>query len=95
MKKNILLVGESWVSAVNHFKGFDTFTTVSSAVGIKPLAAVAAMLLHQADVVVHGAVGQVAIQAQRRCQNIALAEAGGGARLLLQAEVERLQRQCW
>jgi len=38
MKKNILLVGESWVSAVNHFKGFDTFTTVSSAVGIKPLA---------------------------------------------------------
>ena len=38
MKKNILLVGESWVSAVNHFKGFDTFATVSSAVGIKPLA---------------------------------------------------------
>lgn len=38
MSKNILLVGESWVSAVSHFKGFDAFSTVSSTVGIKPLA---------------------------------------------------------
>ncbi|MCX7889971.1 MAG: glutamine amidotransferase [Rhodobacteraceae bacterium] len=33
----MLLVGESWVSAANHFKGFDTFSSVTFHLGAEPL----------------------------------------------------------
>jgi uncharacterized membrane protein len=36
-KKNVLLVGESWVSAANHFKGWDTFSSVTFHLGAEPL----------------------------------------------------------
>jgi uncharacterized membrane protein len=36
-KKNVLLVGESWVSAANHFKGWDSFSSVTFHLGAEPL----------------------------------------------------------
>jgi uncharacterized membrane protein len=36
-KKNILLVGESWVSSANHTKGWDTFSSVTFHLGAEPL----------------------------------------------------------
>jgi uncharacterized membrane protein len=36
-KKKILLVGESWVSAANHTKGWDTFASVTFHLGAEPL----------------------------------------------------------
>ena len=36
-RKNVLLVGESWVSAANHFKGWDTFSSVTFHLGAEPL----------------------------------------------------------
>ena len=36
-RKNILLVGESWVSAANHYKGWDTFSSVTFHLGAEPL----------------------------------------------------------
>jgi uncharacterized membrane protein len=36
-KKNVLLVGESWVSAANHYKGWDTFSSVTFHLGAEPL----------------------------------------------------------
>src|ERR1700722_7507749 len=38
-KKKILLVGESWVSASVHYKGFDQFFSASSHSGADPLIA--------------------------------------------------------
>jgi uncharacterized membrane protein len=38
-RKKVLLVGESWISASVHYKGFDQFATASSHSGIEPLAA--------------------------------------------------------
>lgn len=38
-KKNILLVGESWVSSANHTKGWDTFSSVTFHLGAEPLVA--------------------------------------------------------
>ena len=35
--KNVLLVGESWVSAANHYKGWDTFSSVTFHLGAEPL----------------------------------------------------------
>jgi uncharacterized membrane protein len=35
----VLLVGESWVSSVTHFKGFDQFGSVTFHLGAKPLVA--------------------------------------------------------
>lgn len=35
--KQVLLVGESWVSAANHYKGFDTFSSVTFHLGAEPL----------------------------------------------------------
>jgi uncharacterized membrane protein len=32
-KKNVLLVGESWVSAANHYKGWDTFSSITFHLG--------------------------------------------------------------
>ena len=37
MKKQVLLVGESWVSAATHYKGFDSFTSVTFHTGVDPL----------------------------------------------------------
>ncbi|NBC96280.1 MAG: cytoplasmic protein, partial [Deinococcus-Thermus bacterium] len=34
----VLLVGESWVSAATHYKGFDQFGTVTFHLGAEPLA---------------------------------------------------------
>lgn len=39
MNKNVLLVGESWVSSSTHFKGFDQFGSVTFHTGAKPLKA--------------------------------------------------------
>jgi uncharacterized membrane protein len=36
-KKQILLVGESWVSSANHTKGWDTFSSVTFHLGAEPL----------------------------------------------------------
>ncbi|WP_181708337.1 glutamine amidotransferase [Chthonobacter rhizosphaerae] len=36
-KKKILLVGESWMSAANHYKGFDVFSSVTFHLGAEPL----------------------------------------------------------
>ena len=36
-RKKVLLVGESWVSAANHYKGFDTFSSVTFHLGAEPL----------------------------------------------------------
>lgn len=36
-KSKVLLVGESWVSAATHFKGFDQFSSVTSHGGAEPL----------------------------------------------------------
>ena len=38
-KKNVLLVGESWVTAETHTKGFDQFGSVSFHLGAEPLVA--------------------------------------------------------
>lgn len=38
-KKKVLLVGESWVSASTHFKGFDQFSSVTFHLGAEPLVA--------------------------------------------------------
>lgn len=38
-KKRILLVGESWVSAATHYKGFDQFGSVTFHLGAEPLVA--------------------------------------------------------
>ncbi len=37
MAKKVLLVGESWVSASTHFKGFDYFNSVTFHLGAEPL----------------------------------------------------------
>lgn len=39
MKTKILLVGESWVSAATHYKGFDQFGSVTFHLGAEPLVA--------------------------------------------------------
>ena len=36
-KKKVLLVGESWISAANHYKGWDTFSSVTFHLGAEPL----------------------------------------------------------
>ena len=36
-KKRVLLVGESWVSAANHTKGWDAFSSVTFHLGAEPL----------------------------------------------------------
>jgi uncharacterized membrane protein len=36
-RKNVLLVGESWVSAATHYKGFDQFGSVTFHLGAEPL----------------------------------------------------------
>jgi uncharacterized membrane protein len=36
-KKKILLAGESWVSAAQHYKGWDTFSSVTFHLGAEPL----------------------------------------------------------
>jgi uncharacterized membrane protein len=36
-KKRILLVGESWMSAANHYKGFDVFSSTTFHLGAEPL----------------------------------------------------------
>jgi uncharacterized membrane protein len=38
-KKRVLLVGESWVSAATHYKGFDQFGSVTFHLGAEPLVA--------------------------------------------------------
>ena len=38
-RKKVLLVGESWVSAANHYKGWDTFSSVAFHKGAEPLVA--------------------------------------------------------
>ena len=38
-KKNVLLVGESWVSAASHTKGWDSFSSVTFHLGAEPLVA--------------------------------------------------------
>lgn len=38
-RKQVLLVGESWVSAANHYKGWDTFSSVTFHKGAEPLVA--------------------------------------------------------
>lgn len=38
-KKKVLLVGESWVSAATHYKGFDQFASVTFHLGAEPLVA--------------------------------------------------------
>lgn len=37
MTKNVLLVGESWVSSATHYKGFDQFGSVTFHLGAEPL----------------------------------------------------------
>lgn len=39
MTKKVLLVGESWVSAATHYKGFDQFGSVTFHLGAEPLVA--------------------------------------------------------
>jgi uncharacterized membrane protein len=36
-KKNVLLAGESWVSAATHYKGFDQFNSITFHLGAEPL----------------------------------------------------------
>ena len=36
-RKRVLLAGESWVSAANHYKGFDQFASVTFHLGAEPL----------------------------------------------------------
>ena len=36
-KKRVLLVGESWVTAATHYKGFDQFGSVTFHLGAEPL----------------------------------------------------------
>ncbi len=36
-RKKVLLVGESWVSAANHYKGWDTFSSITFHLGAEPL----------------------------------------------------------
>ena len=36
-KKKLLLVGESWVSSSSHFKGWDTFSSITFHLGAEPL----------------------------------------------------------
>jgi len=36
-RKRVLLAGESWVSAANHYKGFDQFNSVTFHLGAEPL----------------------------------------------------------
>jgi uncharacterized membrane protein len=36
-KKNVLLVGESWVSAATHYKGWDSFSSTTFHLGAEPL----------------------------------------------------------
>jgi uncharacterized membrane protein len=38
-KKKVLLVGESWMSAATHYKGFDQFGSVTFHLGAEPLVA--------------------------------------------------------
>src|SRR5262249_28110762 len=38
-KTKVLLVGESWVSAATHYKGFDQFSSTTFHLGAEPLAA--------------------------------------------------------
>jgi uncharacterized membrane protein len=38
-KKKVLLVGESWMSAATHYKGFDQFNSVTFHLGAEPLVA--------------------------------------------------------
>jgi uncharacterized membrane protein len=38
-RRKVLLVGESWVSAANHYKGWDTFSSVTFHKGAEPLVA--------------------------------------------------------
>ena len=38
-RKRVLLAGESWVSAANHYKGFDQFNSVTFHLGAEPLVA--------------------------------------------------------
>jgi CheY-like chemotaxis protein len=51
--KNVLLVGESWVSAATHYKGFDQFGSVTFHLGAEPLveagAAVSEALIEAPD----------------------------------------------
>ena len=37
MTRKVLLVGESWVSAATHYKGFDQFGSVTFHLGAEPL----------------------------------------------------------
>ena len=37
MAKNVLLVGESWISSANHYKGWDTFSSTTFHLGAEPL----------------------------------------------------------
>jgi uncharacterized membrane protein len=37
MRKNVLLVGESWISSATHYKGFDQFGSVTFHLGAEPL----------------------------------------------------------
>lgn len=37
MTRNVLLVGESWISSATHFKGFDQFGSVTFHLGAEPL----------------------------------------------------------
>lgn len=37
MTKNVLLVGESWVTTANHYKGWDTFSSATFHLGAEPL----------------------------------------------------------
>ena len=37
MTKKVLLVGESWVSSATHYKGFDSFSSVTFHLGAEPL----------------------------------------------------------
>jgi uncharacterized membrane protein len=39
MTKKVLLVGESWVSAASHYKGWDSFSSVTFHLGAEPLVA--------------------------------------------------------
>ncbi|MBX3568289.1 MAG: cytoplasmic protein [Rhizobiaceae bacterium] len=37
MTKNVLLVGESWISSAVHYKGFDSFNSTTFHTGVEPL----------------------------------------------------------
>ena len=38
-RKQVLLVGESWISTATHYKGFDHFSSVTFHLGAEPLVA--------------------------------------------------------